>query len=272
MSAAAARTSRATINKCTGRGLRPRRSSCLRDPREAYRVKPAPTSPLPGGKTRLFSEFWGFFLLLLFKSRRAAQDTPQALNNAVPALRSLKDVGDRESQNNEDRAPHPERIEEKPCKHPERRNGQEDAGAFHHWSGAAAALGSARGHRRRDPSAVVAAAQVGRRTAREPQPPREQPRGRCHLRSPPLYTMYSVRCKKKAGDACTPCAPLPLARPRACATDQGGNVVKTARTAQGGGEGRPARTEPAGARAGGGWRAAAAVELGESWPLGRWQQ
>lgn len=48
--------------------LRPRRSSCLRDPREAC-TWPPPRRP--GGKTH-FSLSLGLFLLLLFKSRRAA--------------------------------------------------------------------------------------------------------------------------------------------------------------------------------------------------------
>lgn len=101
---------------------------------------------------------------------------------------------------------------------------------------------------------MVAAAQVGRRTAREPQPPREQPRGRCHLRSPPLY---HVQCAlQEEGGRCmhTP-APRSLWLVPGRAPLTRGECGEDGEDSPGG-RGGPARANP-GRRvpgAGGGWR------------------
>lgn len=107
--------------------------------------------------------------------------------------------------------------------------------------------------RRRDPSAVVSAAWGGRRTAQEPQPPWEQPRGRCHLRSPPHY---HVQCAlQEEGGRCmhTP-APRSLWLVPGRAPLTRGECGEDGEESRGG-RGGPARANP-GPRvrgAGGGW-------------------
>lgn len=100
------------------------------------------------------------------------------------------------------------RDEKKPCKHWERWNRQEDAGTVQilirgrgggGLGEGTVAAGSQRGGRR-------CAGGGGRRRSRSR---RGSSRGAGATFARPLTTMYSVRCKKKAGDACTPPRPAP---------------------------------------------------------------
>lgn len=114
----------------------------------------------------------------------------------------------------------------------------------------------ARVQRRRDPSAVVSGARGGGgggRTAQEPQPPWEQPRGRCHLRSPPHY---HVQCAlQEEGGRC-----MHTPAPRSLWLVPGRAPLTRGECGEDGEKSRGGRGGPAGANpgprvrgAGGGW-------------------